>query len=262
MTTFITPSTENISFKRYQTSFYYETMNFLKDELNDITENPFFKHMIGATETLDFTKGTHYTDLKRIRYDILDNPILKETVNLEKYIFQEQIFKNLFKYSIQHLLKTRKNTLFILPSYDQVEDNGASRFIKDIESAGITQIYKDIFTNTRYTIFKNILKPKQPTTGVLPTTDIDSNQIMFIRAFSTETNETMDAYKDRITEDIKNIEQTIKNRGIDSLNEPFTEIAYFVNNDNTIFTHYFKTELKKKYADELNKQINEFYSKQ
>ena len=43
-----------------------------------------------------------------------------------------------------------------------------------------------------------------------------------------------------------NIKETIKNRGNNVENQAFTQIICFVNNDNTMFTNYFKTELKKK----------------
>jgi hypothetical protein len=257
---FINLSTEGIAFKRYQTAFYYETMDFIKDELEDVVPNPFFKKMLDHTAQtdLDFKAGsTDLINLKKLRTEVLNKSKFTEPILLEKHIIQEQIFKNLFKYSIWHLLNTQKNTLFILPCFDQADDNGASRFIKNIATTGIETLYKDIFTNTSYTSIKTIQKKDSSTIK-----EINTNQIVFIKAFSSETNESMDTYKDRIAENIRTIEQTIQNRGNNTLNEPFTQIIYFVNNDNTMFTHYFKNELKKKYAEELNKQINDFYSKQ
>ena len=117
---FITPSTEAISFKRYQTSFYYETMEFIKEELTDAVENDFFQHIVdiqkaNATKMV-FDKAHGITKLNEIRYDVLKTGKTEE-INLEKHIFKDQIFKNLFKYSISNLLKTQQNTLFILPCY-------------------------------------------------------------------------------------------------------------------------------------------------
>jgi hypothetical protein len=316
----IRPSTESISFKRYQTSFYYETMNFIKEDLIDFTDKNFFSHMLDIDRKLtpdDFkTIGTPgMKALNDLRINMLKYPTKNNNYNLEQHIFTDQILKQLFKYSIFNLFNTQKNTLFILPSYDQENDNGASRFNKYITYNGIDkELYDDIFNNTKYTTSKIITKQKLEADriayerdketndkaikdateksqlkitelknnkikkpefeGILKTEqdtvkkyemnqyakNKESNQIMFIKAFSADTNESMDSYRDRIKENINNIKETIKNRGNNVDNQAFTQIIYFVNNDNTIFTNYFKSELKKKYADELNKQLNEFYS--
>lgn len=299
MTTFISPSTESISFKRYQTSFYYETMEFIKEEFGDIGDNAFFKHIVGKknNEEVVFDKKGSYgiNTLNVLRSELLKEPFKTEKNNLEKHIFTDQIFKNLFKYSIFNLLKTQQNTLFILPCYEQEDDNGESRLVKYINSVGIgDKLYKDIFTNKAYTTEKTIIKTKlaklkqdiaeattelnaaeQTTdaalketaknklkiaTDALNASNINSNQIIFIKPFIADANENIDTFKQRIVENIRNIKETITNRGNNNSNEPFTQIIYFVNNDNTMFTNYFKTELKKKQADELNKQFNEFYS--
>jgi hypothetical protein len=299
MATFINPSTESISFKRYQTSFYYESMEFIKEEFGDIGDNAFFKHIVGKknTDTVEFDKkgSDGITRLNVLRSELLRDPFKTEKANLEKHIFTDQIFKNLFKYSIFNLLKTQQNTLFILPCYEQEDDNGESRLVKYINSVGIgDKLYKDIFTNKAYTTEKTINKTKlaklkqdiaeattelnaaeQTTdaelketaknklkiaTDALNASNINSNQIIFIKPFIADANENIDTFKQRIVENIRNIKETITNRGNNNSNEPFTQIIYFVNNDNTMFTNYFKTELKKKQADELNKQFNEFYS--
>jgi hypothetical protein len=304
MATFINPSTESISFKRYQTSFYYESMEFIKEEFGDIGDNAFFKHIVGKknTDTVEFDKkgSDGITRLNVLRSELLRDPFKTEKANLEKHIFTDQIFKNLFKYSIFNLLKTQQNTLFILPCYEQEDDNGASRFIKYIDTADINELYKDIFTNKNYTTNKTIKKSdtvtkKQQITAataeltaaqqeyatkaseatkeklttaektvkdLTEKSNIDSNQIIFIKPFISDTNENIDTFKERIRENIIGIEETIKNRGNSNSIEPFTQIIYFVNKDNNVFTNYFKTELKKKQADELNKQLNDFYSKQ
>jgi hypothetical protein len=324
----LAPSTESISFKRYQTSFYYETMNFIKEDLIDFTDKNFFKHMLEKNQLKqeDFNNKTSegIKALINLRTDILKSPTKTNNYNLEKHIFTEQILKQLFKYSIFNLLKTQKNTLFILPCFDQESDNGASRFNKYITYNEIDKdLYEDIFKNTKYTInkipskdeiakqIKNMEAPgsekikatddlKKATEALLKAVnnaksstseedkktkeaaikeaaikekeefeklekinDVlykDTNQIIFIKPFSTDTNENIDSYKDRIKENINAIKETIKNRGNNVDNQAFTQIICFVNNDNTMFTNYFKTELKKKYADELNKQFNEFYS--
>ena len=293
---FITPSTEAISFKRYQTSFYYETMDFIKEELTDAVDNNFFQHIIDVKPTntqIVFDKTHGIKDLNILRYDVLKTGKTEET-NLEKHIFKDQIFKNLFKYSISNLLKTQQNTLFILPCYEQEDDNGASRFVKYIESVGITSIYTDIFTNKAYTTNKTVTKSSvanlkqdviDATTKLdaaraatpggthpaeeaelktainkLNNSNLNSNQIAFIKPFISDTNENIDTFKERIRDNIIAIKEMIQNRGNNVGNEPFTQIIYFVNNDNTLFTHYFKTELKKKQTEELNKQFNDFYS--
>ena len=316
------PSTESISFKRYQTSFYYETMNFIKEDLIDFTDKKFFAHMLDKHDKLteeDFKSKTSdgLAKLHKLRTELLKHPTQTNNYNLEKHIFTDQILKQLFKYSIFNLLKTQKNTLFILPCFDQENDNGASRFNKYITNNDIDKdLYEDIFKNQAYTINKTVLKQKKDddikrneaalkevndgvkeriltaaaaakaaakadasheikeaakkaAEAAAKTEDLDklndelyknTNQIIFIKPFSTDTNENIDSYKDRIKENINNIKETIKNKGNDIQNQAFTQIICFVNNDNTIFTNYFKTELKKKYADELNKQFNEFYS--
>ena len=288
----LAPSTESISFKRYQTSFYYETMNFIKEDLIDFTDKGFFSHMLDQDDTLteaDFKdkNADGMKNLHKLRTDLLKDPTKIISDNLEKHIFTDQILKQLFKYSIFNLFKTQKNTLFILPCFDQENDNGASRFNKYITYNDIDkELYNDIFTNTQYTKF-NIIKKE---VIVAYETALDNtkklleeavkkknaaqadqaakaeeeeeqakknheeninkvykntNQIIFIKPFSTDTNENIDSYKDRIKENINNIKETIKNKGNDIQNQAFTQIICFVNNDNTIFTNYFKTELKK-----------------
>jgi hypothetical protein len=294
---FITPSTEAISFKRYQTSFYYETMEFIKEELTDVVDNDFFQHIVDKKKLdspkMVFDKGHGITKLNEIRYDVLKTG-KPEEINLEKHIFKDQILKNLFKYSISNLLKTQQNTLFILPCYEQEEDNGASRFVKYVESVGISSIYSDIFTNKSYTTNKTVNKSTvaglkqavidattkldaakaaspgktyaaeeailKTATNNLNNSNLNSNQIAFIKPFISDANENIDTFKERIRDNIIAIKETIQNRGNNVGNEPFTQIIYFVNNDNTLFTHYFKTELKKKQSEELNKQFNDFYS--
>jgi hypothetical protein len=322
----IRPSTEGISFKRYQTSFYYETMNFIKEDLIDFTNKDFFRHMLEIDHTLkqdDFKDigADGMKSLIQLRINLLKNPTKTNNYNLEQHVFTDQILKQLFKYSIFNLFKTQKNTLFILPCFDQENDNGASRFNKYITYNGIDkELYNDIFNNPKYTInnipSKSFIdskikegEAKKPaalekvkkateelTTAVAKAKNItsesekktaqeaikaaaikeeeaikmlnqlndsiykDTNQIIFIKPFSADSNENIDSYKDRIKENINAIKETIKNRGNNIDNQAFTQIICFVNNDNTMFTNYFKTELKKKYADELNKQFNEFYS--
>ena len=322
----IRPSTEGISFKRYQTSFYYETMNFIKEDLIDFTNKDFFRHMLEIDHTLkqdDFKDigADGMKSLIQLRINLLKNPTKTNNYNLEQHVFTDQILKQLFKYSIFNLFKTQKNTLFILPCFDQENDNGASRFNKYITYNGIDkELYNDIFNNPKYTInnipsksfidskikegennkpsalekvkkatealtaavarAKNITSESEKKTAqeAIKAAAIkeeeaikmlnqlndsiykDTNQIIFIKPFSADSNENIDSYKDRIKENINAIKETIKNRGNNIDNQAFTQIICFVNNDNTMFTNYFKTELKKKYADELNKQFNEFYS--
>jgi hypothetical protein len=318
----IRPSTEGISFKRYQTSFYYETMNFIKEDLIDFTGKDFFRHMLEIDHPLkqdDFKDKTSkgMESLIKLRIDLLKNPTKNNTYNLEQHIFTDQILKQLFKYSIFNLFKTQKNTLFILPCFDQENDNGAARFNKYITYNGIDKdLYNDIFNNPKYTtniilskkeidentkenegkkpaLIERVKKTKEALDAALTKAKTitseaaeaeikaavtqneeankaletqndglykDTNQIIFIKPFSADTNENIDSYKDRIKENINAIKETIKNRGNNVDNQAFTQIICFVNNDNTMFTNYFKTELKKKYADELNKQFNEFYS--
>ena len=301
------PSTESISFKRYQTSFYYETMNFIKEDLIDFTDKEFFSHMLEIDNKLteaDFKDKTApgMKSLIKLRTELLKHPTQTNNYNLEKHIFTDQILKQLFKYSIFNLLKTQKNTLFILPCFDQENDNGASRFNKYITNNDIDKdLYEDIFKNQAYTINKTVLKQKKDddiklneailkevndrvkerilqaaaaskeaakkdaaaalkeaakkaAEAAAKTEDLDklndelyknTNQIIFIKPFSTDTNENIDSYKDRIKENINNIKETIKNKGNDIQNQAFTQIICFVNNDNTMFTNYFKTELKK-----------------
>jgi len=301
-------------------------MNFIKEDLIDFTGKDFFRHMLEIDHPLkqdDFKDKTSkgMESLIKLRIDLLKNPTKNNTYNLEQHIFTDQILKQLFKYSIFNLFKTQKNTLFILPCFDQENDNGAARFNKYITYNGIDkELYNDIFNNPKYTInnipskrsidgiikniednkprlIEKIKKTKEALDKVLKeaknieseadkkTKDAaikaavtqneeanneletqndglykNTNQIIFIKPFSADTNESIDSYKDRIKENINAIKETIKNRGNNVDNQAFTQIICFVNNDNTMFTNYFKTELKKKYADELNKQFNEFYS--
>lgn len=307
----IRPSTESISFKRYQTSFYYETMNFIKEDLIDFTGKDFFRHMLEIDHPLkqeDFKdiKAEGMRSLINLRTDILKNPTKINNYNLEQHIFTDQILKQLYKYSIFNLFKTQKNTLFILPCFDQENDNGAARFNKYITYNGIDEdLYNDIFKNTKYTInnipsktsIEQAIKNNDPLTkeassALKQATDAltkalsdaqkitseekkkeaeeaikeaiikekrafekldklndnlykNTNQIIFIKPFSADTNENIDSYKDRIKENINAIKETIKNRGNNIDNQAFTQIICFVNNDNTMFTNYFKTELKK-----------------
>jgi len=301
-------------------------MNFIKEDLIDFTGKDFFRHMLEIDHPLkqeDFKdiKADGMRSLINLRTDILKNPTKINNYNLEQHIFTDQILKQLYKYSIFNLFKTQKNTLFILPCFDQENDNGAARFNKYITYNGIDEdLYNDIFKNTKYTInnipskasIDQVIKTNDPLTKeasseLKQATDAltkalsdaqkitseqnkkeaeeaikeaiikekrafekldklndnlykNTNQIIFIKPFSADTNENIDSYKDRIKENINAIKETIKNRGNNIDNQAFTQIICFVNNDNTMFTNYFKTELKKKYADELNKQFNEFYS--
>ena len=75
------------------------------------------------------------------------------------------------------------------------------------------------------------------------------------------STDDIETYTNQIKEEINKIKKEIIRRAsAGKPDEVVSKLLYLVNSDNTLFTDFFNIQLKKKYADVLNKLFNEFYN--
>ena len=217
-----------------------------------------------ANKKIDIITGESSAGIKQfntIKENSLTRDIEETPYIIERYILMD-LYREIFEFSMINLWRQQTDTLFILPCFN-TDDNGVTKLSTTLKR-DIKTLYEIIFdkndTNSfklhnsdkTITFNKNIPSDEeilQKYKSDIEKRDKKTNQILFIHALPDNTNEPIDSYKNIISEDIENIDNTIKNRANDAARKrPFKQIIYFINptaND-TMFTDYFTTTIKKK----------------
>ena len=254
------------------------------------------------TDNIYIITGAKSSGIKQFTL-IKENSLInykEETPHIIERFLLIDLYREIFANSMLKLWRTQTDTLFILPCFN-TDDNGVSRLSTTLHNK-IKTLYEAIFdkndTDFELVDLPNAPPMPAPVEGAPAegapalvtelkkikfnkniasdneialsdqTEDLKrtkrTNQILFIHALPDNTNEPIDSYKNKISEDIDIIEKTILNRANNAgRKRPFKQIIYFINptaND-TMFTDYFTTTIKKKYADEFNKLFNAYINK-
>jgi hypothetical protein len=240
-----TKSDVTIEFNRYESVFYYETLEMFTSEFINLmsyeqtTPTQFYSTKFFITNdkkcTLNTTDNcTTLINLKDTALKENNDPSTLIRVNgIGGYILERLILNKIYKHSLYTLItdtNNKNNTLIILP----YSKNKLSPYLKP-KGSEIEKFYNNLFGQTQ-------LHPN----------------VIFINVFPQNSDDDIDTYTNQITEEINKIKKKI----IDNARNQTTAISklmYVVNKDNTIFTDFFQVQLKKKYADVLNNLIDKFY---
>jgi hypothetical protein len=234
-----------IEFNRYESVFYYETLEMYTSEfVNLIT----YKNTVADAELNDFfivkdsdksctRESTKICDtLMQIKDKALNiNPSpTTTTINtsgIGSYILESIILNKIYKHSLINLINDPTNqtsTLIIVP----YSKNKLTPYLKESK---IKTFYTNLFSN-----------------------DTTRDNLIFINVFPQNSDDDVDTYTNQITAEINKIKQEIIKRSKEA-GKAISKIMYLVNADNTMFTDFFQVQLKKKYADVLNSLIDKFY---
>ena len=233
-----------IEFNRYESVFYYETLEMYTSEFVNLIS---YKNTVSDTELNDFIivkdtdkscsrESTKICDtLMKIKDNALKtNTEPTTTINtsgIGSYILESIILNKIYKHSLINLIKDPTNqtsTLIIVP----YSKNKLTPYLKESE---IKTFYTDLFRN-----------------------DTTRENLIFINVFPQNSDDDVDTYTNQITAEINKIKQEIIKRSKEP-GKAISKIMYLVNADNTMFTDFFQVQLKKKYADVLNSLIDKFY---
>jgi len=129
---------------------------------------------------------------------------------------------------------SENRTLYILPTIYSTSNQSINTYLhKDIKEPYRTY-YADIFNSANNNIF------------FLPVRSLNE--------------ETIDAFKSRIDQELIKLADNIKNRGREETTA-YNKIIYFIDNptDKNMFTGFFTKPVKKEYAKELNSKLKNFF---
>jgi hypothetical protein len=237
-----------IEFNRYESVFYYETLELYTSEfVNLITYVPEKPKDINLNDFLivdnkEESCKPESTKLCKPLMELKDLALTFKPENdsvqfirengIGSYILEGIIFNKMYKHSLINLINeptNQKNTLIIVP----YSKNKVSTYLKP-DNKTITPFYKKLFDKSKsYT------------------------NVIFINVFPQNADDDIDTYTNQINEEINKIKKSITDSAKGK--EPISKLIYLVNPDNTIFTDFFQVQLKKKYADVLNNLIDKFY---
>lgn len=240
-----TKSDVTIEFNRYESVFYYETLEMFSSEFVNLmsyvptTPTQFDPTKFFITNEQKCTSNT--TDNCKTLIDLKDHALIENIdpnelirVNgIGGYILERLILNKIYKHSLYTLINDRtnlNNTLIIVP----YSKNKLSPYLKPKESE-IEKFYRGLFGQTK--IYPNVI---------------------FINVFPQNSDDDIDTYTNQITEEINKIKKKIIDNARNQANA-ISKLMYLVNKDNTMFTDFFQVQLKKKYADVLNNLIDKFY---
>jgi len=245
-----------IDFNRYESVFYYETLGFYTPELkNLISKKPTTVNQLDLINDFfivdnDTTceKEANCKTLMDIKDELVNNNI--DTVDAQKYsiekgvgsyILRDIILKKIFNNSLFTLIKKDiSNSLIIIPTNNK--KSTLSKYLTN--GTNLKNFYTNILTNDKPNI-----NGKDYT-----------NTILF-NVFPENSTDDIETYTNQIKEEINKIKKEIIRRAsAGKPDEVVSKLLYLVNSDNTMFTDFFNIQLKKKYADVLNKLFNEFYN--
>ena len=268
-------SNKQLSIKQYTSTFTYETMKFHAEFFNDVIQDPFFIQMFSPIPIT--TNG-----IIKILADKRSLFQTKTNNNIEN-MYVSQIYQNILNIKIfETILKNRIFEILQNP-YDssdlkqlkEIEKNIVSnptnidltkqKSIIEKKKESVLYVFPNIETNNMATALNSSLVSNDKKTYVDLFKRSDSNTF-FLNVF--KENDTIDAFKARLKQDFIDLTNKIKTKasirlGADSREfDAYTTIILFVNEtDKSIFTGYFKKELKKEYTDELNAQYKAFIDK-
>jgi len=129
---------------------------------------------------------------------------------------------------------SENRTLYILPTIYSTSNQSIDTYLhKDIKQS-YRKYYADIFNSANNNIF------------FLPVRSLNE--------------ETIDAFKSRIDQELIKLTDNIKNRGREETTA-YNKIIYFIDNptDKNMFTGFFTKPVKKEYAKELNSKLKNFF---
>ena len=232
-----------IEFNRYESVFYYETLEMFSSEFNNLmtyndkhSSSDLSKFFITNDQKCKSDTTDNCPTLMNLKDDAIDptidvNNLIRDN-GIGGYILDHIILNKIYKHSLYNLIKEPNNqehTLIIIP----YSKNKLSPYLKPKDSK-IEKFYSELFKNS------------------------NKNNVIFINVFPQNTEDDIETYTNQITEEINKIKKKITDNAR-SQNSVISKLIYLVNKDNTIFTDFFQVQLKKKYVDVLNNLIEKFY---
>lgn len=208
------------------------------------------------------------TELTKLRYDFI-----------KKYVKQNYILGLLFGNTIRKIAGERRNTLFLFPTYHNLNSKGYEKLNKNIEKN-----YQWIFKLNDFERFYLSNKDEKPKDGTNKshgppytylikdsiTDNASTNAFAFIPVFIDGQKDSDESFKQRIEGVFEDIVNKIKTEARYTEGQvvvtgkektPYTNICYMVNNekDKYLFTDYYNTiPLPTSKIKILNEILNNF----